>query len=183
MGADQPVGRPVGRSRAGLGAVSARFAVHSLATALSGLPVLHLNTEDFRHGLLGCPRDRVAPRSKKVAFPSKLPANPRDRLSASAEARPARMGQARGAGFDCLDLRRRAGDEASPCSLERQPAVRSCSCGRTGLSRGRTARPPCDSASRLSPAWSGPAAPPSKAERWPPTGATRRSWARGGLTQ
>ncbi len=53
MGADQTVGRPVGRSRAGLGAVSARFAVHSLATALSGLPALHLNTEDFCHGLLG----------------------------------------------------------------------------------------------------------------------------------
>ena len=53
----------------------------------------------------------------------------------------------------------------------------------TRNSRGRTARPPCDSASRLSPAWSGPAAPSSKAERWPPTGATRRSWARGGLTQ
>ena len=52
MGADQTVGRPVGRSRAGLGAVSARFAVHSLATALSGLPALHLNTEDFCHGLL-----------------------------------------------------------------------------------------------------------------------------------
>ena len=30
--------------------------------------------------------------------------------------------------------------------------------------RGQTARPPCDSASRLSPAWSGPAAPSSKAE-------------------
>ena len=54
MGADQPVGRPVGRSRAGLGAVSAKFAVHSLATALSGLPTLHLNTEDFCHGLLSC---------------------------------------------------------------------------------------------------------------------------------
>ena len=51
-GADQTVGRPVGRSRAGLGAVSARFAVHNLATALSGLRVLHLNTEDFCHGLL-----------------------------------------------------------------------------------------------------------------------------------
>ena len=57
MGADQTVGRPVGRSRAGLGAVSARFAVHNLATALSGLPALHLNTEDFCHGLL-----RVEPR-------------------------------------------------------------------------------------------------------------------------
>ena len=55
MGADQTVGRPVGRSRAGLGAVSARFAVHSLATALSGLPALNLNTEDFCHGLLGRP--------------------------------------------------------------------------------------------------------------------------------
>ena len=40
-----------GRSRAGLGAVSARFAVHNLATALSGLPALHLNTENFCHGL------------------------------------------------------------------------------------------------------------------------------------
>ena len=53
MGADQTVGRPVGRSGAGLGAVSARFSVHNLATALSGLPALHLNTEDFCHGLLG----------------------------------------------------------------------------------------------------------------------------------
>ena len=53
----------------------------------------------------------------------------------------------------------------------------------SGWGGGRTARPPCDSASRLSAAWSGPAAPASKAERWPPTGATRRSWDRGGLTQ
>ena len=68
----------------------------------------------------------------------------------------------------------RGGPRAPPTNLRRV---------RTWLSRGRTARPPCDSASRLSPAWSGPAAPSSKAERWPPTGATRRSWARGGLTQ
>ena len=39
-----------------LAAVSARFAVHSLATALSGLPALHLDTEDFCHGLLTAPR-------------------------------------------------------------------------------------------------------------------------------
>ena len=41
-GADQTVGRPVGRYRVGLGAVSARVAVHSDGNSLSGLPTLHL---------------------------------------------------------------------------------------------------------------------------------------------
>ena len=47
-----PFGR-VGRSGAGLGTVSARFAVHSLATALSDLPALHFNTEDFVESTTG----------------------------------------------------------------------------------------------------------------------------------
>ena len=70
MGADQTVGRPAGRSRAGLGAVSARFAVHSLATALSGLPALHLNTEAFCHGLLA---DQASPSLTESHVASTLP--------------------------------------------------------------------------------------------------------------
>ena len=68
-----------------LAAVSARFAVHSLATALSGLPALHLNTEDFCHGLLAkgiCVRVAGCPVARSVD--PELLACATDRLSVGA---------------------------------------------------------------------------------------------------